>query len=217
MIKSGITYRIIADHLGSPRLVVDVTSGAILQRMDYDEFGTVMLDTNPGFQPFGFAGGIYDRDTGLVRHGARDYDRETGRWNAKDPIRFQGEELNLYGYVQSDPVNAVDPTGLHKNDPFYNLPKDFWGWAELEKKRRNYPKGYTLSPEEAIEWHEEWKELGKPHPKQKRGRGGKRGPRGGRGSLYIFIFQFVMCQYDPTLPFCVEEGEEPQPTPAPQQ
>lgn len=67
LIKGGVTYRIISDHLGSPRLVIDVTSGAILQRMDYDEFGTVILDTNPGFQPFGFAGGIYDRDTGLVR------------------------------------------------------------------------------------------------------------------------------------------------------
>ena len=83
--KGGVTYRIIADHLGSPRLVVDTTTGAILQRMDYDEFGNIILDTNPGFQPFGFAGGIYDRDTGLTRFGARDYDPETGRWTAKAP------------------------------------------------------------------------------------------------------------------------------------
>ena len=95
MIKGGMTYRIIADHLGSPRLIIDVTSGAVMQRMDYDEFGNVILDTNPGFQPFGFAGGIYDRDTGLVRHGARDYDPETGRWTAKDPITFQGKDSNL--------------------------------------------------------------------------------------------------------------------------
>ena len=38
--------------------------GAIAQRLDYDEFGNVLADTNPGFQPFGFAGGLYDRDTG---------------------------------------------------------------------------------------------------------------------------------------------------------
>ncbi len=80
--------------------------------MDYDEFGNVTLDTNPGFQPFGFAGGIHDRDTGLVRHGARDYDPETGRWTAKDPIRFQGMSLSLYGYVFNDPVNLADPSGL---------------------------------------------------------------------------------------------------------
>jgi RHS repeat-associated protein len=112
MLKGGVTYRIIADHLGSPRLVVDSTTGAVMQRMDYDEFGNVILDTNPGFQPFGFAGGIYDRDTGLVRHGARDYDPETGRWTAKDPIRFDGGDPNLFGYVHNNPINHNDPTGL---------------------------------------------------------------------------------------------------------
>jgi RHS repeat-associated protein len=112
MVKGGTTYRIISDHLSSPRLVVDSTTGAILQRMDYDEFGTVITDTNPGFQPFGFAGGLYDRDTKLVRFGARDYDAETGRWTAKDPILFAGGDTNLYGYVLNDPVNAVDPSGL---------------------------------------------------------------------------------------------------------
>ena len=80
--------------------------------MDYDEFGNVTLDTNPGFQPFGFAGGIYDRDTGLTRHGARDYDPETGRWTAKDPIQFMGGHTNLYAYVFNDPINKFDPLGL---------------------------------------------------------------------------------------------------------
>ena len=112
LIKGGVTYRIISDHLGSPRLVVNVTTGVIVQRMDYDEFGQVTTDTNPGFQPFGFAGGLYDRDTGLVRFGARDYDAETGRWTAKDPILFAGGDTNLYGYVVNDPVNWVDPLGL---------------------------------------------------------------------------------------------------------
>ncbi|MGH8491383.1 MAG: RHS repeat-associated core domain-containing protein [Gammaproteobacteria bacterium] len=80
--------------------------------MDYDEWGRVTLDTNPGFQPFGFAGGLYDRDTRLVRFGARDYDPETGRWTAKDPIRFAGGDTNLYGYVLNDPINLTDPDGL---------------------------------------------------------------------------------------------------------
>ena len=110
MIKGGVTYRIISDHLGSPRLVVDNT-GAVVQHMDYDDWGNVTQDTNPGFQPFGFAGGIYDRDTNLTRFGARDYDPETGRWTAKDPIKFAGGSANLYGYVLSDPVNLFDPNG----------------------------------------------------------------------------------------------------------
>ena len=111
MIKNGTTYRIIADHLGSVRLVVDVDTGQIAQRLDYDAFGNVLRDTNPGFQPFGFAGGLYDADTGLVRFGARDYDPVTGRWTAKDPLLFGGGDANLYGYVGGDPVNFVDSTG----------------------------------------------------------------------------------------------------------
>ena len=114
MVTGSVTYRIISDHLGSPRLVVDVTNGAVVQRMDYDEFGQVITDTNPGFQPFGFAGGLYDRDTKLVRFGARDYDAETGRWTAKDPILFAGGDTNLYGYVSNDPINFGDADGLAK-------------------------------------------------------------------------------------------------------
>jgi len=68
MVKGGVTYRILSDHLGSPRLVVETTTGTIAQRIDYDEFGKITLDTNPGFQPFGFAGGVYDKDNGVRLH-----------------------------------------------------------------------------------------------------------------------------------------------------
>ena len=120
MIKGGVTYRIITDQLGSPRLVVDVATGIIVQRIDYDEFGQVLSDTNPGFQPFGFAGGLYDRDTQLVRFGARDYDAETGRWTAKDPVLFTGGDTNLYGYILNDPVNLIDAFAFKANDPIYD-------------------------------------------------------------------------------------------------
>ena len=48
----------------------------------------------------------------LTRFDARDYDAETGRWTAKDPIRFDGGDTNLYGYVVGDLVNLIDPPGL---------------------------------------------------------------------------------------------------------
>lgn len=110
MVKGGETYRILSDHLGSPRLVINTSTGTVEQRLDYDAFGNVINDTNPGFQPFGFAGGIYDQDTQLTRFGARDYDAEIGRWTSKDLIGFGGG-VNLYGYTFNDPVNFVDFTG----------------------------------------------------------------------------------------------------------
>jgi RHS repeat-associated protein len=70
----------------------------------------VTQDTSPGLTPFGFAGGLYDKDTGLVRFGARDCDASVGRWTSKDPIRFDGG-LNLYRYVLNDPINRIDPDG----------------------------------------------------------------------------------------------------------
>jgi RHS repeat-associated protein len=112
MISSGITYRIFSDQLGSPRLVVNTSTGAIAEQVSYDEFGNVISDSNPGFQPFGFAGGLYDQDTKLLRFGARDYNPAIGRWTAKDPILFAGGDTNLYGYVLNDPVNWTDATGL---------------------------------------------------------------------------------------------------------
>jgi RHS repeat-associated protein len=120
MEKGGTTYRIIADQLGSPRLVVNSADGSIAQKLDYDEFGNVLTDTNPGFIPFAFAGGLYDQNTKLVRFGARDYDPENGRWTIKDPIRFQSGEMNLYGYGMNDPINFIDPTGLSVLGDFFS-------------------------------------------------------------------------------------------------
>ena len=108
---SAGTFRILSDHLGSPRLIVNTSSGGVAEEIDYDEFGNVTNDTNPGLTPFGFAGGLYDSNTGLVRFGARDYDASVGRWTSKDPIRFDGGSFNLYGYVLNDPVDLRDPFG----------------------------------------------------------------------------------------------------------
>ena len=115
MIRGGDTYRLLSDRLGSVRLVVNAETGEVMQRLDYDAFGEVLMDTNPAFQPFGFAGGLYDPDTGLTRFGYRDYDAAVGRWTAKDPVLFGGGDTNLYAYNRNDPVNQFDPMGLEYN------------------------------------------------------------------------------------------------------
>jgi RHS repeat-associated protein len=105
--------RVVTDHLGSPHALVDEATGAVVMRADYDEFGNVSV-TPPGaagMVAFGFAGGIWDPETGLVRFGARDYDPGAGRWTAPDPVRFDGGDSNLHAYAASNPINATDPSG----------------------------------------------------------------------------------------------------------
>jgi RHS repeat-associated protein len=111
IVKGGATYRVVSDHLGSVRLVVDIATGNVAQHLDYNELGRVTRNTNPAFQPFGFAGGLQDQDTKLIRLGARDYDEETGRWTAKDKIGFEGGSSSLYAYAFEDPINLLDPDG----------------------------------------------------------------------------------------------------------
>jgi RHS repeat-associated protein len=113
MIKGGAKFYFAKDQLGSIRAVINADTGVVAQAIHYDEFGRVLSDTSPGFQPFGFAGGLYDPDTKLTLFGARSYDAEVGRWLSKDPIGFNGGDTNLYGYVLNDPVNLVDPSGLY--------------------------------------------------------------------------------------------------------
>nr|WP_321402208.1 RHS repeat-associated core domain-containing protein [uncultured Desulfobacter sp.] len=114
MTMNGATYYPAFDQTGTLKAVADA-SGNVVKQVEYDTFGNVINDTAPEFTvPFGFAGGLYDPDTGLVRFGFRDYDPDTGRWTAKDPIFFAGGDTDLYGYVLNDPVNFIDPWGLKK-------------------------------------------------------------------------------------------------------
>jgi len=112
MTRNGNTYYLTYDQVGSLRIVAD-SEGNVVKAIDYDSFGNIINDTNPAFDiPLGFAGGLHDRDTKLVRFGYRDYDPDTGRWTAKDPIFFNGGDTDLYGYCLNDPANWVDPEGL---------------------------------------------------------------------------------------------------------
>ncbi|MGF1507935.1 MAG: RHS repeat-associated core domain-containing protein [Myxococcota bacterium] len=101
----------ITDARGSVRAVVNASTGQVAQSIVYGVFGEVLSDSQPGFQPFGFAGGLYDHATGLVRFGARDYDPISKRWTAKDPLGFAAGDTSLYRYAMNDPVNLIDPGG----------------------------------------------------------------------------------------------------------
>jgi RHS repeat-associated protein len=138
LIKAGVTYRILTDHLGSVRLVVNTSTGAVVQRIDYDEFGRVTQNSNPGFQPFGYAGGLNDDVTKLVRFGARDYDVETGRWTTKDPLGFVGGYANLFRYGRSSPIDWTDINGLGVVNCTKAIAEFLRAKADLERRLREH-------------------------------------------------------------------------------
>ncbi len=112
-IDQGATrFYVGADQVGTPRVVFKA-DGTVAKRIDYaDHFGVVKTDSAPGFfLPIGFAGGLADAMTGLVRMGQRDYDPAAGRFTGRDPLLFGGSPTNLFAYVNSDPVSKRDPTG----------------------------------------------------------------------------------------------------------
>ena len=79
-------------------------------RLVYDPWGKV-TETGAVRTDFAFTGHHFDRPSGLALTWWRGYDPSLGRWLSKDPIGLAGG-VNLYGYVDNDPINYTDPSGL---------------------------------------------------------------------------------------------------------
>jgi RHS repeat-associated protein len=110
--RGGARFFVGTDQVGSPRVVTN-SSGVVQDVREYDAYGNLVSDSAPAFDlPIGYAGGLDDRVTGLVRFGFRDLDTASGRWTARDPAMYDGGQANLYSYVSGDPVSHSDPLGL---------------------------------------------------------------------------------------------------------
>ncbi|MDC6180284.1 RHS repeat-associated core domain-containing protein, partial [Ralstonia solanacearum] len=57
-------------------------------------------------------GQVYDAETGKHYNVNRDYDPAGGRYVQSDPIGLHGGQPSTYGYVGSQPISAIDPSGL---------------------------------------------------------------------------------------------------------
>lgn len=81
-------------------LPVSVTYSTVLQS-SVSEFGWNR----------GFAGQTYDAETGLVYNRGRYYSPPMGRFINRDPIGYDGQDVNLYRYVGNNPIKRLDPLG----------------------------------------------------------------------------------------------------------
>lgn len=108
--RSGSFYYYHADGLGSITAITDADKN-VVQRYTYDSYG---VPTSPiSFRnSYLFAGREWDSETGLYFNRARYYDPYIGRFISRDPIAFAGGDVNLFAYVQNNPINLVDPSGL---------------------------------------------------------------------------------------------------------
>ena len=108
---SGTEFALFADRQGSILAVVDPITGTVAAEYDYDAFGQVIQNGSLQ-QPFGFTGREFDAESGLYYYRARYYDPALGQFIQSDPIGFAAGDLNIYAYVENDPFNWTDPSGL---------------------------------------------------------------------------------------------------------
>jgi RHS repeat-associated protein len=110
----------VEDAIGST-IAVTSASGAVLERIFYtDAFGTPAFQDASGTPLSGtstdtrflFTGREWLASLGLYDYRNRTYSPSLGRFIEADPIRLDGNDVNLYRYVGNNPVNLMDPTGL---------------------------------------------------------------------------------------------------------
>ena len=109
MTTSSKTYKVYADHLNTPRRVVDENNN-IVWKWESRPFG----ETKPtGTLEFNlrFAGQYFDNETGIHYNINRDYNPIIGRYIQSDPIGFDGG-FTTFAYVNGNPIMFVDLEGL---------------------------------------------------------------------------------------------------------
>jgi RHS repeat-associated protein len=106
---SNGTSAYLSDALGGTVALVD-GSGTIQTRYSYEPFGATTQVGAPTTNSFGFTGREIDA-AGLYFYRARYYNPSVGRFISEDPIGFGGG-INAYVYVEDNPTNLGDPSGL---------------------------------------------------------------------------------------------------------
>ncbi|MDQ7836571.1 MAG: RHS repeat-associated core domain-containing protein [Humidesulfovibrio sp.] len=142
------SYFLLCDQVVTP-LALATTDGHVVQTMQYDSFGNLLQVRGDVVRlPIGFAGGLFDADTCLTRFPWRDYDADTGRFTALDPMGAKGGDSDWYGYCVDDPVNRVDAWGLFVfkerplDSPFGSVPEISTPWLDKNNLELKHVQGW---------------------------------------------------------------------------
>ena len=116
--SDGGFYWLHNDHLGSSRKLTNL-SGAVVYRGEFDPDGQAILETGTtNLNSHKYTGYERDAATGLDNASARMYSSSRARFTQPDPAGLRAahlnkpESLNRYSYVENDPVNRRDPSGM---------------------------------------------------------------------------------------------------------
>ena len=128
----GTTSYYLQDSLGSVKALTDGTQ-EIAEEYDYDAWGN-LEDYDPNVDnPYLFTGRRWDDETHLYYYRARYYNAFLAQFNTVDPHPkdFQNPiTLNMYAYVENNPVNMIDPWGR------MGIPSEFYQAFTTELARK---------------------------------------------------------------------------------
>jgi RHS repeat-associated protein len=125
--------------VGTIYKVWDLNAKALADVRTYDSFGNLISQTGTTKTPLGFQGKYYDQESGLNYFYYRYYNPALGRFISEDPIGLNGG-LNLQKFVNSNPINSIDPTGIidaisfpdpseYENSKMYPTLPDYIWWT----------------------------------------------------------------------------------------
>jgi RHS repeat-associated protein len=140
MLRSSTASYYESDTLGTITSLSN-SSGALAQTYTYDSFGNTTNSSGSLTNFFRYTGREFETETGLYYDRARYLDPTTGKFISEDPLAFNAG-LNFYDYVNGDPTNLADPTGL-------------FGWSSVIPAYAHYCGGSGTpwtSPFSSINW-----------------------------------------------------------------
>lgn len=110
---SNGVYFLAYDPNGNVMGLVKASDGTVCAQYEYLPYGELAMATGTMAvsNPIRFSTKYRDNETGLYYYGYRYYSPDMGRWISRDPLEEQGG-LNLYGFVNNDPVNKWDLWGM---------------------------------------------------------------------------------------------------------